>query len=484
LDFLYRGSQCQQLDRLAMAEFGCVGFELMRRAGGAAFDLALQRFPAARRWLVCCGAGNNAGDGYVVAALARDAGMDVQVLELQTGLAGDALAARELARAAGVTMHPAQRPLPAADLVIDALLGTGARGAARPAYAALIEQINAQGAPVLAIDVPSGVDAETGAVPGAAIRAALTLTFIGRKLCLHTGPVLDYCGEVVFDDLGVPSRLYERLPGLPLLHFDARRWPGRGPNAYKHRFGHLLVAGGDHGMGGAPLLAAEAALRSGAGLVSVLTRAAHVAPILARRPEVMVANADDALARATLIERAGAIVVGPGLGRQAWGRALLADCLAAGKPLLVDADGLRLLPELLTEPRGDLVVTPHAGEAADLLGVTTAAVADDRLGSVQGLVGRYGGAAVLKGAGTLIADSSGAALCGHGNPGMASAGMGDLLSGCIGALLAAAEPLRSAAREGALLHSAAGDRAAARVGQRSLIATDLLPEMAALLAAT
>jgi NAD(P)H-hydrate epimerase len=251
----------------------------------------------------------------------------------------------------------------------------------------------------------------------------------------------------------------------------------------------VVVIGGDFSMGGAPLMAGEAALRVGAGLVSVVTRAAHRPAILARRPEIMVVDADDAFARSAVLERASCLVVGPGLGREPWGEALLREAVALGKPAVLDADGLQGMAALGLVPTGPVVGTPHPGEAAALLRTTSAAVQADRPAAACALAARLRGVAVLKGAGTLVAaalDREAPELlgvCAHGNPGMASAGMGDVLSGVIGGLLAQGLAPADAAVAGVCLHSLAADRAAARLGEPSLLATDLLEPIIAILAA-
>lgn len=483
---LYTGAQCRELDRLAIESYGLPGFELMQRAGRAAFELMRRHWPEARRLCLCCGKGNNAGDGYIVAGLARNIGLEVRLLEAEPGaLGGDAARAAAWAAEKGVRAEPwSGEGLPEADLIVDALLGTGLRGAARQPYAGLIEAINGSRRPVLALDVPSGVDADTGAVPGVAVAASQTITFIGRKLGLYTGPAVPLAGERHYADLGVPGELLDELPGVPMLrlaHLAASGLglPSRDANAYKHAVGHVLVVGGDHSMGGAVIMAAEAALRVGAGMVTVLTRAEHRPALLARRPEIMVADADDVALRQRLYERAAALVVGPGLGRDGWGRTLLEEALAQPLPTLLDADGLIGLAELDLHPAHPLVITPHVGEAAEVLGISVADVQRDRLTTARRLADRVNGVAVLKGAGSVLASRGGRLLgvCTHGNPGMASAGMGDVLSGIIGGLLPQLDTPEQAALLGSCLHSAAADRAADGLGEPGLLATDLLPHV-------
>lgn len=485
---LYRADEVRALDACAVKEFGIPGMTLMERAGQAAFAIIQRRWPRAQRIVVCCGGGNNGGDGYVVASLARRAGKDVTVVHVgaRDRLQGDARTAMEQAVAARVAMIDALDAdmLPGADLVVDALLGTGFRGPLRAEYAGLIEAVNVRHAPVLAIDIPSGLDADTGTSAGTAIRADATITFIGLKRGLFTGNGPAHCGEVYFDGLQLPAAVLARVPvtGERLdLSLAGELLRPRARDAHKGSFGHVLVIGGDRGFAGAALLAAEAAARCGAGRVSVATRPEHLPAFLARCPELMAHGVSQPADLDPLLAAASVVVIGPGLGRADWGRRLLERALRTALPLVIDADALNLLAagvvavpaERRHDPRW--VLTPHPGEAARLLGCDNAAVQANRYTAAHQLQSRFGGTVLLKGAGTLI--DAGAvrpvAVAAVGNPGMASGGMGDVLSGVIGALIAQRLPLPDAARLGAVAHGAAADRAAARVGERGLLASDL-----------
>jgi len=482
---LYLAEQVRELDRRAIQAHGLPGSELMERAGQAAFAALRRRWPRAWHIGVLCGVGNNGGDGFVLARLAREAELTVRVWQVGDAgrIQGAALAAR--ARLAEVDLAP--RPFAAGDLdqaevLVDGLLGTGLGGTVDGVWRAAIEAINrrgAQGRGVLALDIPSGLHADRGAVLGGAVRADCTTTFIGLKLGLFTGQGPDCCGEVLFDDLGVPAAVYQGLPpAAARLPSPGMGLPPRRPSAHKGEFGHVLVLGGDHGMAGAARLAGEAALRSGAGLVSLATRPAHAAVTSAARPELMCHGVDTAEELRPLLARADVLAIGPGLGRQTWGAALLGAGLDSGLPVVLDADALNLLA-VAPEVRPGWVLTPHPGEAARLLGTDTATVQADRPAAARAIQARYGGVAVLKGAGTLIVDEQGMAVCTAGNPGMASGGMGDLLTGVIAALLAQGLSSGAAARLGVCLHAQAGDRAA-EAGQRGLLASDLLPPLRAL----
>src|SRR5690606_37647402 len=291
-------------------------------------------------------------------------------------------------------------------------------------------------APVLAVDVPSGLDADTGHAPGAVVRADRTLCLLARKRGLYTGDARDVTGVVAFDDLQAP------VDGIVAAQADlldradlAAVLPRRRPNTHKGEQGHVLVVGGDLGMSGAVRLAGLAALRSGAGLVSVATRAEHAGVVAGCQPELMVHGVEDAGALAALLRRASVLAVGPGLGQGEWGRTMLDAVLASDLPAVVDADALNLLAQQPRRLGHHRIITPHPGEAARLLSVDNAAIAGDRYGAGRALADRYGCITVLKGAGSLVDDGTSTAVCPYGNPGMASGGMGDVLTGIIAALL-------------------------------------------------
>jgi NAD(P)H-hydrate epimerase len=317
-------------------------------------------------------------------------------------------------------------------------------------------------------------------VLGVAVRADLTVTFIGRKLGCYLGEGPDCVGRVEFDDLGVPPAVYAEIPSTLALLDDsvvAAALPPRPRTAHKGRHGHVLIVGGAAGMGGAVRLAGEAALRVGAGLVTVAAHPQSL-PVVAGRPELMtwpVASESD-LEHA--VARADVVAIGPGLGQSPWALELLATVIASGKPLVLDADALNLLAAT-PQQHHHWVLTPHPGEAARLLGATADSVQRDRLGAAKELQTRYGGTVVLKGAGSVVQTADfGGWLCDRGNPGMATAGMGDVLTGVIAGIAAQCGDLSLAARAGVFVHASAGDRAAA-AGERGLVAGDVVAELRA-----
>jgi len=488
---LYSAAQAYALDAAAIAS-GIPSIQLMKRAGRAAFNLLLARFANPGLISVYCGGGNNGGDGYVLAALAAQRRLPVQVIQLVApgDLKGEALQAYEFALQEGVTMRRfAADTQPEQGMIVDALLGIGLRGEPRPDMLAAIAQINSAGLPVLALDIPSGLNADTGAVQGDAVRAGLTLSFIGLKRGLLTGRGPAYCGEVLVDQLDLPADVFEQVPAaaerLSLPALQSLLAP-RAADAHKGDFGHVMVIGGDTGYGGAALMAAEAAARSGAGLVSIATRPEHIPAILARRPEIMACGVVSGQELEPWLARPTVLVVGPGLGRSPWSEQMLQQAVKTGLPLVLDADALNILAagRVVRNPKGRQrwLLTPHPAEAARLLGVTTAEVQADRFAAVAELQTRYEAAVILKGAGSLVASAERpVGLVTDGNPGMATGGMGDVLSGILGALLAQGLAFGDAARLGAVLHACAADLAADEHGQRSLLAADLVPYLGELL---
>ncbi|NND45469.1 MAG: NAD(P)H-hydrate dehydratase [Xanthomonadales bacterium] len=483
---LYTAEQVRALDACAIGDHGIAGFELMSRAGQALFDASRGLVPGARTWLVFCGAGNNAGDGYVTATLAAGAGLDVRVIALSPPdrLAGDAARAADAWTSAGgqVTAWVDFDRSAGADLGVDARLGTGLARPVGGAYAEAVDWINASGVPCVAADIPSGLDADTGRAMGHAVVARQTVTFIGLKRGLFTGAGPDHTGALVFAGLEVPDSVYTAIQtsGNLIDERNIRHYlKPRKRAAHKGDFGHLLVLGGDLGMPGAPRLCGEAGLRTGAGLVSILTHPDHAAQLNATRPELMVHGCTRSDSGKALIARATVLAMGPGLGTSAWSAKWPAMCVTSGLPAVLDADALNLLAAKQFQlPPGAWVLTPHPGEAARLLACDIAAVEQDRVGSAQAIAARYGAVAVLKGCGTVIAEPGGRyGICALGNPGMATAGSGDVLTGVIGALMAQGLDPWAAATTGVVVHAAAGDLAADRLGQRSLLAGDIIDHL-------
>ncbi len=480
---IYQTAQIRELEKLAEERFGISGEVLMQRAGKAALECLVRHWPKARKIAVVCGTGNNGGDGYVVARLARERGLTVTVWQLGELRKQKEAAQRayEACKKANVIIQVSQDGLNITDVdvIVDAISGLGLHGEMKPETRRAIDAIASANVPVLSIDLPSGVDADNGKVWGAAVRASVTITFIGFKLGLMTGKGVGHAGNVICHDLQLPTELFsltnpiaEKLQHLPLNAYLSPR----PRDLYKNEAGHVLLIGGDLGYTGAIRLAAEGALRVGAGLVSLATRPEHAAMLNLTYPEIMCHGVSQGADLKPLIEKAKVVVIGPGLGQSDWAKALLEAVLKCELPLIVDADGLNVLAKHPGKHE-NWILTPHSGEAARLLALTNEDVVSDRLKTVKDLQKKYGGVCVLKGAGTLVQAASGtlAGLCPYGNPGMASGGMGDVLSGVIGGLAAQGLSLELAAKLGVCVHALAGDEAAKAGGERGLVASDLMP---------
>ncbi len=479
---VYSIAQCRALDD-AIIQAGTAGVLLMKSAARAALAVIEERWPA-EPLCILCGSGNNAGDGYMMAALAAQRCQTVQVYWLTDPekLQGDAALAYQFALREGVSIEPlAERNLPDEGLLVDALMGTGAQGALRPAFAELISAINESPLPCLSVDLPSGVNADTGAVLEHAVMADVTITFVGMKLGLLTGAAKDAVGELYFAPLHEDEYSIPHTAEILNLENLLAQWPARVINSHKNSHGHVLVIGGNHGMGGAVHLCAEAAMRTGAGLVSVATRAEHIPSLLARLPSVMARSVENTEDLEALLSKATAVVIGPGLGLDNWGRAMLDTALKAGKPLLIDADALTLIAELTPNLPEDCILTPHPGEAARLMALSNSDVQASRPQICRDMKSRWGGAVLLKGAGSLLALEKGLFVCPYGNPGMAVAGMGDTLAGIVAALWAQGLPRDHALALGVCLHARAADMEAEQQGERGLLPSDLLPWLRALI---
>lgn len=476
---LYHSSQIRACERLAKMDFSISEALLMDRAGRAAFQALAQFFPAAQKIQVYCGSGNNAGDGYVLARLAHEAGFRVIVYQyrLPIDLPPAAKEAALLALCAGVPCLSFDEIGDIdADLIVDGLLGTGLSKSVSGAVASVINHINASELPVLSLDVPSGLHADTGRAMGVAVLASLTVTFIAYKLGMMTLDGPDHCGKMLCNDLGLTDCLASIQPTAQVLPNPKRQpcLPKRRRNCNKKDFGHVLVIGGGEGMPGSVILSANAACRIGAGAVTIATKPQYASYAVAGLPETMIYGIENEASLEPLLERATVCVIGPGLGEDEWAQLLFKKAIASQLPIIIDAGALRILA---SRPQQDdnWILTPHPGEAAALLGCSTEGISEDRYHAVSLLQARFGGQVVLKGAGTLIrTDEPATWLCNAGNPGMATAGMGDVLSGVIAGLAAQGLPLREAAKQGVSLHARAADMAVEKRGERGLIASDLM----------
>ena len=484
---IYSAAQVRALDAWEIEKRRVPGFTLMTRAAEGALKILRARWPQAKRLAVVCGAGNNGGDGYVLARLARDAGLEALVLAAAPPdkLSGDARRAQEEWLATGGSAHPfAADALSGSDLIVDALLGIGLTGAPRPESLPVIRAINAAKRPVLALDIPSGVDADSGAVAEVAVRAEITVCFVALKSGLFLGSGPEHAGVVLLDDLGVAAPAQPNFAPL-MRRIDqgelAASLPRRARESHKGSNGRVLIIGGGTGMPGALRLAGEAALRVGAGLVTVAGAAENLVSVTGTRAELIYLPISHDTDLNEALRVTDVLAIGPGLGTGSWAQRLWAAVKGiSGMPVVVDADALNLLAMSPVKLSPEWIITPHPGEAGRLLGIDARAVQADRLGAARALHARFGAVTVLKGAGTLVASGpAGAAelaICERGNPGMATAGMGDVLTGIIAGLRAQFGDSALAARVGVLVHALAGD-SAAQGGQRGLIASDVIGEL-------
>jgi NAD(P)H-hydrate epimerase len=479
---VYSADQVKKFEVVAAEMRGIEMYQLMERAGKAVFGAARSNYTNCPYWLVFAGTGNNGGDAYVVARLAKEAGISVQLVSLSSKktLTGYAVKAQNNWLSAGGELLPFKGvEVHANTLIVDGLLGNGVSRQLEGQYKQVVEWMNQTGAPIVSIDIPTGIQADTGVVCGVAVKANLTVTFVGQKSGLVTGAGRGYAGKIIFDDLGI-SHDFESLaqPTAKLISYQCLKpLPKRPDDIFKGQCGKLLCIGSNQGMPGAIRLSAEAGLRSGAGLVKVLCHEKSVNAVISGRPELMVNSAVDELTQ--LVDWADAIIIGPGLGRNDWAQALLASLLSLhkenAKPLIVDADALTLLSQMPDEwvNLTNSIITPHSGEAARLLTTTVAEIDKNRYKSAKKLAEKFGTLVVLKGAGTIIQNSSTAWVCEDGNPGMATAGMGDLLCGILGALVVNGLPLETAVQYAVCIHSRAADIVAAEKGPKGLLASDL-----------
>jgi NAD(P)H-hydrate epimerase len=508
---IFLSEQVREIDRSAIVDHGVDGFELMQAAARFSFHTLIKKQPSVRHLIVLCGSGNNAGDGYIIAAIAKKRRLLVSVLYLcdPEKLSGDAQKAYQLCidqqvncQAYGssifaelISQQPKHGSTPSQkeqSVIIDALLGTGLNAEVKGSYLDAINQANRGALPILSIDIPSGLCANSGDVLGAAIEANWTVTFIALKLGLLTGTGKRCAGELYYDSLDVAKTIIDQAKPiatrLTLASLLTSIKP-RKADTHKGQCGHTLIIGGDTGFGGAVIMAAEAAARVGSGLTTVVTHQANHTALLARCPEVMVKAVNSTEQLVDLIHLADVVVVGPGLGKSAWAEKMVFTTVNANKPIIFDADALNLLSahpdwtdNLTKILKNKRIYTPHPVEAARLLAITAQEVQKDRLGTIQALQAKLEGHTLLKGSGSLmIHPNNRVSLCPYGNPGMASGGMGDVLSGIIAGLVAQGVSLTLSLELAVCLHAYAADLSANEHGERGLLASDLIPTVRALL---
>jgi hydroxyethylthiazole kinase-like uncharacterized protein yjeF len=471
--FLYTPESVYRLDRAAVVTDAFSEPELMQRAGESVWQAIDERWPSVSRLTVFAGAGNNGGDAFVVALRAGAQGVAVQLL-VQGDLSRQSATSRhfrDLWEQGGGLCEAWQGQSIDGEVIVDGLLGIGLQRELDAHWQDLVTTINAAPQPCVAIDIPSGLNGLSGVAQPVAVEAQLSVTFIGRKTgqFLADGP--DYCGELQFDDLGISSTVRASEPAA-LEVIESCELPAiRKRNSHKNHYGNLLIIGGDQGMSGAVALAAQAALRSGAGVVTALVHP-DCRHSLATFPEIMVLGWDALEAK---LADANVVVVGPGLGRSMEAQRCLQLLHDAEQPMVIDASALDadFLQSLTSR---QCVITPHPGEAATLLSTTTAEIQANRLLTCERLFDSFGATIVLKGSGTIIAESAEVlpAINTRGTPGMASAGMGDVLSGIIAALLGQGLAPFVAARSAVYIHALCAELYSLDRDQSGLLASDVI----------
>ena len=491
-DKLYNVDSIVQLEQIAINQFAIPAYTLMKSAGEAVFNVIQTKYPLCKNVLVLCGAGNNAGDGYVAARLAKQAGFTVHVISLidPVSLKNEALLAYQDWLSVAENDVADESLINEADIIVDALLGTGLKREVSGEWAQWITAVNDSIKPVISVDIPSGLIADTGVISGHAIQADVTVSFIGLKQGMFTAQANDVCGEIVFDDLALPDDAYSHVEADARLikTIDYSLLPKRKASSHKGKFGHVLIAGGNNGMPGAVILAAKAALRTGAGLVTIITASDNLVAISTAVPEAMVRTCDIGslaeLFAASFVNSVTHIAVGMGLGQDDWSLEILRYCARLNKTMLIDADALNLIAQHNINIKPALVVTPHPGEAARLLSQETplnsADIQQNRFDAVKKLHMLFNDSescvVVLKGSGTLIFDGQTIKVCSPGNAAMAAPGMGDVLSGIVIALLAQGIKVSDAAELGVCLHASAA-QSVTQEKTRGLLASDVINEL-------
>lgn len=459
---LYNKKTIVEIENQVANNFNISIEELTKKAVKASIDVLLEDFPNAQKIIIFCGIGKNATDGLMIGEELKALGKNVQIIKASN--------------------WESNIPIKA-DLIIDALFGIGINRDLVGVWQQIVDSINKSNIPVLSIDIPSGIDPDTGKILGTAIIATVTVTFIGLKPGLFTGKAKNHCGKIKFNNLGLPNEAYSNaaVDSIRLTKKDFKNLlKPREPAAHKGNFGKLLIMGGQDGMVGAPLLAGKAAFRAGAGIVQVLTNSKQPVAI-GDYLEIQAQNFHSSSQLESLIEKSTVLLLGSGMGLEHAANSFLEHSINSSLPLIVDADGLNLLAENLDEdfePRQNWILTPHPKEAARLLNTDVETIENNRFATIEQLVTKFKATVVLKGAGTLIKEYqentiSPTYVCDLGNPGMATAGMGDVLAGVISGLVAQKLSLKDACILGVFAHALAGD-IVAKDGEKGILASDLL----------
>ena len=499
---LYTASETRKIDNLAIKEKEISGYSLMQMAAEFSLDVILREFSPVEELIIFCSKGKNSGDGFLLGSYAKEFGLDVTVVmsnsakELK-GVSHKAFKEMQDSKVKTITTKSVAK-LKVSDkaVIVDALIGTGLKGNLRKNIKDSILALNKLGlkSPVVSLDIPSGVNPDTGGINDICVYADITATFVAQKRGCFTSTGKKVSGEVIYSDLEIPKRIFSKVASSSCI-VDYEKAISevvyREQDAHKGDFGHVLVIGGDRGMGGAGLLASKAAVHSGAGLTSLVTRPEHVTASLVSCPEVMAKGVNSGQDLEEFLTKPNVIAIGPGLGQSAWSEQMIQRVFWEAEirdvPVIMDADALNLLAKLKLSSNlpKKLILTPHPGEAARLLNTSVGVIESDRFSSAAKIQSKFNATVVLKGSGTIICHKSGGkqnwGICDSGNPGMASGGMGDVLTGVIAGLLAQGLTIKEAAEAGVDLHAKAADQSSLELGEAGLTSSDVIEELRYLL---
>ena len=484
---IFSTQKISSIERSAILEKKGNDLTLMRKAARFSWNEIRKKYPNTKKWLILCGIGNNAGDGMALASIALKNNFDVKIYyffpeKTFTGCA--AVVHNELKCLAPqntleIIDYLDEGILNDSDLIIDAIFGIGINRPIDNSKIPKINLINNQDAAIVSLDIPSGVHPDSGQIMGAAIRASMTITFISHKLCFYFGEGKDLSGDIKCSHLNISQKYFSGLTeDMRIINksYTQKKLLKRKSDTHKGDYGHVLIVGGGPGMHGAALLSGESSLRGGAGKVTIFMHESHRSLINKARPELMFIFSNEGINIQSILSKVDVVAIGPGLGLDDWARSVFKYVNLSNKPLVVDADALNILSEKNLK-RDDWVLTPHPGEAATLMGKSSLEIQENRLLYLKKLKDSYGGTIVLKGKNTLIGSKDIVTnICTQGNPGMASAGMGDVLTGLIAAMISQGMDHFEAASVGVEVHARAGDLAA-RGGERGLIAGDVINEI-------
>ena len=499
---LYTASETRKIDNLAIKAKGISGYSLMQMAAEFTLDVILREFSPVEELIIFCSKGKNSGDGFLLGSFAKEFGLEVTIVMSNTsnvikGVSRKAFEEMKDAKVKIISTKSVEKlKVSNKTVIVDALIGTGLKGNLRKNIKESILALNKLGVklPVLSLDIPSGVNPDTGDADDIAVYADITATFVAQKRGCFTSVGKKFSGEIIYSDLEIPKNLFSKITSTSYVvdyEDSISKVVYREQDAHKGHFGNVVIVGGDRGLGGAGLLSSRAAVYSGAGLTSLVTRPEHVSASLVSCPEVMVKGVDSGQDLEEHLVKPDVIAIGPGLGQSAWSEQMIQRVFWEAEKrdvsVIMDADALNLLTKLKLSSNlpKRLILTPHPGEAARLLNTSVAVIESNRFSAAAKIQKKFNATVVLKGSGTVICHKSGGTqkwgICDSGNPGMATGGMGDVLTGIIAGLLAQGLTLKEAAEAGVDLHAKGADQASLEFGEAGLTSSDVINELKYLL---